>query len=73
MLHRLVFAPCRWSLSNAALAEHMQKVGSVSYAEIATGPDGRSKGWAIVEFASPAGEYVYEYICVHGSIRCQLA
>jgi len=42
-----------WSVTDADLADFMQQAGDVKSAEVVKYPDGRSKGWGLVEFHSP--------------------
>ena len=45
---------CRSRLRRRAPAAHFQNAGSIVHAEVARQSSGRSKGWALVDFASPA-------------------
>jgi len=42
-----------WSVSDGDLADFMTPAGEVKSAEVIKYPDGRSKGWGLVEFVSP--------------------
>lgn len=42
-----------WKVDDAQLREHMSACGTVVEAKVAYNPDGRSKGWGIVEFQWP--------------------
>lgn len=42
-----------WELTKDQLADHMAVAGNVIDATIAYYPDGRSKGWGVVEFETP--------------------
>lgn len=44
-----------WETSDEALQEFMAGAGKVSSAKVIRYPDGRSKGWGLVEFADPSG------------------
>jgi len=43
-----------WSVTDGDLADFMQQAGDVKSAEVIKYPDGRSKGWGLVEFHNPA-------------------
>lgn len=42
-----------WDVAWQDLKDHMRDAGEVKFAEVMTGPDGRSKGCGIVEYATP--------------------
>ena len=42
-----------WDVAWQDLKDHMRDAGEVKFAEVMTGPDGRSKGCGIVEFSTP--------------------
>jgi len=42
-----------WSVTDGDLADFMQQAGDVKSAEVIKYPDGRSKGWGLVEFHDP--------------------
>jgi len=42
-----------WETQWQELKDHMRSAGQVEFADVLTGPDGRSKGCAVVEFAQP--------------------
>jgi len=43
-----------WSVTDQDLLDFMQAAGNVKSAQVERYPDGRSKGWGLVEFADPA-------------------
>lgn len=44
-----------WSVTDSDLMDFMQAAGDVKRATVVQYPDGRSKGWGLVEFADPSG------------------
>lgn len=44
-----------WSVTDSDLMDFMQAAGDVKRASVVQYPDGRSKGWGLVEFADPSG------------------
>jgi len=50
---RIYVGNLAWSTTWQVLKDYFKSAGSVKYAEVLTGPDGRSKGCGIVEFEQP--------------------
>jgi len=55
MAGRVYAGNLSWSVGDQDLHDYMSQAGDVKSAQVIKFPDGRSKGWGLVEFSSPQG------------------